>query len=78
MKRRGCSARNVPLNERISRKRALELAESLTRQTRRPVFLTRGDRGMLVAHGTEVIEEPGIQLPRQDGPGGGRGTLSCR
>jgi len=63
------------LNERISRKAALDLAENLTRQTGRPVFLTRGDRGMLVAHGTDVIEEPGIQLLGKTDPVGAGDTV---
>jgi len=63
------------LRERISKKEALEFAGELTVRTKRPVFLTRGDRGLLVADGSKIIEEPGIQLLGKTDPVGAGDTV---
>jgi rfaE bifunctional protein kinase chain/domain len=64
-----------PLSERISKKDAMEFAQALTAQTSQPVFLTRGEHGLLVANRTEIIEEPGIQMLGKLDPVGAGDTV---
>jgi len=67
-----------PLQERIPYRDALEFSKKLTAKTGHPVFLTRGERGLLVADGNEVIEEPGIQsLGKIDPVGAGDTVVSA-
>jgi rfaE bifunctional protein kinase chain/domain len=51
-----------PLQESISRAETIEFARQLTAKTSRPVFLTRGENGIVAVSGGEVIEVPGIQV----------------
>jgi rfaE bifunctional protein kinase chain/domain len=51
-------------------------AESLYRQFNRPVFLTRGSRGMLAVDGGGVHEIPGIQLLKKLDPVGAGDTVT--
>lgn len=51
-------------------------AENLYRQFRRPVFLTRGSRGMLAVDGGGVHEIPGIQLLKKLDPVGAGDTVT--
>lgn len=48
------------LTETFSRDETCQIAQALTAKTRRPVFITRGDRGMVVANGANILEIPGI------------------
>ncbi|HVH69567.1 MAG TPA: PfkB family carbohydrate kinase, partial [Candidatus Dormibacteraeota bacterium] len=51
---------------------AASYAQRLSLQTGQPVFLTRGEQGILVADGDEVHEVPGIQIiERTDSVGAG-------
>ncbi len=52
----------VALEERVPLERARELALGLWRRNRQPVFLTRGEHGLLVADGDAVEVIPGIQI----------------
>jgi len=57
--------------------RVRELAHSLSTRTKRPVFLTRGDRGIVVACHGDVQDVPGIQVsPPIDIVGAGDTTLA--
>ena len=51
-------------------------AENLYRQFNRPVFLTRGSRGMLAVDGGGVHEIPGIQLLKKLDPVGAGDTVT--
>lgn len=51
-------------------------AENLYRQFSRPVFLTRGSRGMLAVDGEGVHEIPGIQLLKKLDPVGAGDTVT--
>jgi rfaE bifunctional protein kinase chain/domain len=73
-----------PLNERIPLEVARQLAAALARRMERPVFVTRGERGLLAAEGKEgqegqeVHEIPGIQIIEQtDTVGAGDTTLAA-
>lgn len=60
------------LNEIISRAETIEFAQQLTRRTSRPVFLTRGENGIIVVDGDNIAEVPGIQvLGKTDSVGAG-------
>jgi len=54
--------RERPLREAISRAETIEFAQALTARTRRPVFLTRGEHGLIVLDGARLVEIPGIQV----------------
>ncbi len=51
-------------------------AQSLYRQFRRPVFLTRGARGLLAVDGEGIHEVPGIQLLKKLDPVGAGDTVT--
>jgi rfaE bifunctional protein kinase chain/domain len=50
------------------------LASKLARQIGQPVFLTRGEAGMVVAHGDQVHDLPGIQVIERVDPVGAGDT----
>ncbi|HEY3762951.1 MAG TPA: PfkB family carbohydrate kinase [Verrucomicrobiae bacterium] len=54
--------KNHPLNRVISRNEAREDALAISAQTKRPVFVTRGNRGLIVANESFAHEIPGIQI----------------
>lgn len=53
---------------------ALSLAESLERRQKRPIFITRGEFGLVVAAGGELHDIPGIELPGSADPVGAGDT----
>lgn len=55
--------------------RAKAYAERIRQKTRRPVFLTRGEQGMLVADGADVHEILGIQIIERTDPVGAGDTV---
>ena len=60
------------LSESISRAETIEFARHLAAKTSRPVFLTRGENGIVAFSGSEIIEVPGIQvLGKADSVGAG-------
>jgi len=61
-----------PLQEAISRAEAIEFARALTARTKKPVFVTRGEHGLIAVDGGEVVEVPGVQvLEKTDSVGAG-------
>jgi rfaE bifunctional protein kinase chain/domain len=61
-----------PLNEVISRSETIAYARQLSAHTKKPVFLTRGENGLIATSGEQLIEVPGIQLlGRTDSVGAG-------
>ncbi len=52
-------------------------ATVLAGRTARPVFVTRGERGMVVAHGEVVIDVPGIQVSSAIDPVGAGDTVAA-
>jgi rfaE bifunctional protein kinase chain/domain len=61
-----------PLQESISREDTIGFARQLGGRISRPVFLTRGENGIVVVDGDQVIEIPGIQvLGKTDSVGAG-------
>jgi len=65
------------LQESISRAETIELAQALAAKTRRPVFLTRGEYGLIIVKGAEVIEVPGIQILGKTDTVGAGDTVSA-
>ncbi len=66
------------LQEPIPIAKVRELADALYSKTHRPVFITRGERGLIVANGGHVEEVPGIQVaPPLDSVGAGDTTLAA-
>ena len=62
----------------ITGKQAETYARSLWRQTKRPIFLTRGEKGIVVADGKVVHEIPGIQIiDRTDPVGAGDAAVAA-
>ncbi|MDR3706960.1 MAG: PfkB family carbohydrate kinase [Capsulimonadaceae bacterium] len=62
----------------LSLSRVRDLAAGLQKRTGRPAFITRGDRGLVVADGRDVIEIPGIAVPPPiDIVGAGDTTLAA-
>ena len=67
-----------PLNERIPIEEAQHLAEQLYEQNKKPVFMTRGENGLIIVDetGTKII--PGIQIvERADPVGAGDTTVAA-
>lgn len=60
----------------IPRADVKKYAENLHRQSQRPVFLTRGARGLLAVDGGGVHEIPGIQLLKKLDPVGAGDTVT--
>jgi rfaE bifunctional protein kinase chain/domain len=60
--------------DRISFSLARELAEQLSSRTGKPVFLTRGENGLLVADGPKLYEVPGIRIAGPTDPVGAGDT----
>jgi len=58
----------------VSVVRAKVYAESLHKRTGRPVFVTRGERGIVVAHANDVYDIPGIQIVDHTDPVGAGDT----
>ena len=66
------------LAERIPPQAACDMARALTARTGKPVFITRGEHGIVAAGGESVHEVPGIQIAgRIDTVGAGDTTLSA-
>ncbi len=64
--------------EPSSRDDAREIVTTLSRKSGKPVFVTRGDRGVLVGNGNEVHEIPGTLIsPPIDPVGAGDTALSA-
>jgi len=66
----------VGIDEELPLDQVKIYAEKLYRQFNKPVFLTRGARGMLVADGTGIHEIPGIQLLKKLDPVGAGDTVT--
>jgi phosphoglycolate phosphatase-like HAD superfamily hydrolase len=64
-----------PINGSIATDRAKSLAQRITQQTGKPTFLTRGERGILVADENTVHEVPGIQVLEKTDPVGAGDTV---
>ena len=61
-----------PTNELVGTEKAKSFACRISQRTGKPTFLTRGERGILVADGDSVHEIPGIQvLEKTDAVGAG-------
>jgi rfaE bifunctional protein kinase chain/domain len=61
-----------PIDGSVATDSAKSFARRITQRTGQPTFLTRGERGILVADGDDVQEIPGIQiLERTDTVGAG-------
>lgn len=61
-----------PIDGFIATDRVMSLARRIAQQTGKPIFLTRGERGILVADENTVHEIPGIQvLEKTDAVGAG-------
>jgi rfaE bifunctional protein kinase chain/domain len=58
----------------VSVVRAKAYAESLHKRTGRPVFVTRGEHGIVVAHANDVYDIPGIQIVDHTDPVGAGDT----
>lgn len=52
----------IPRDERIDAARARELAAALAARNRQPVFVTRGQDGIIAADGGTVTEIPGVEV----------------
>jgi rfaE bifunctional protein kinase chain/domain len=63
-----------PLEERVPEAAARSYAGELFRRTCRPVFVTRGENGILVADGDGLFQEPGIQILERTDPVGAGDT----
>jgi len=67
-----------PAEGRVTTARAKTYAQDLCRSTGQPVFLTRGDHGIVVADGEALHEIPGIQIiGRIDPVGAGDTTVAA-
>jgi len=67
-----------PLDEIIPAAQVRELARRVFEKTAKPVFLTRGENGLMVYDGSKLHEIPGIQIIEQtDTVGAGDTTLSA-
>lgn len=71
------SGKPRPLDERISAESAREMALRLAQRSGRPVFVTRGENGLLAADGDRVHEVPGIQILQATDPVGAGDTVSA-
>ncbi len=61
-----------PLEGLVTKEKAKRFASHISQQTGRPTFLTRGERGIVVADGDHVHDIPGIQvLEKTDTVGAG-------
>lgn len=63
-----------PNGNEVSAARAKAYAESLHKRTGRPVFVTRGEHGIVVAHANDVYDIPGIQIVERTDPVGAGDT----
>ena len=66
----------VGIDEELPLDQVKTYAEKLYQQFRKPVFLTRGARGMLIADDTGIHEIPGIQLLKKLDPVGAGDTVT--
>jgi rfaE bifunctional protein kinase chain/domain len=67
-----------PIDGAIATDRAKSFARRITQRTGKPVFLTRGERGILVADEKTVHEIPGIQvLEKTDSVGAGDTVIAA-
>ena len=64
-----------PLNRVIYREEAHADALAISTRTGRPVFVTRGAQGMIVANASQVQEVPGIQIIGKTDPVGAGDTV---
>ncbi len=64
-----------PVEEFLSTCRAKELVHRISQRTGKAAFLTRGERGILVADGEAVHEIPGIQIVEKTDPVGAGDTV---
>ena len=69
------TGKNHPLNRVIYRDEARADALAISSRTGRPVFITRGAQGMIVADAGEVQEVPGIQIIGKTDPVGAGDTV---
>jgi rfaE bifunctional protein kinase chain/domain len=67
--------KNHPLNRVIYRDEARADARAISAKTGRPVFVTRGAQGMIVANAGSVQEFPGIQIIGKTDPVGAGDTV---
>lgn len=64
-----------PIEDFISAEKAKEYARRIAHKTGKPAFLTRGEQGILVAHGDQIDEIPGIQVIEKTDPVGAGDTV---
>ena len=67
-----------PLDERVTAKQSREYATELFNRIRQPIFVTRGENGIVVADKDDLQEVPGIQIiDRIDPVGAGDTTVAA-
>ena len=66
-----------PLGERIPQEAASRYAAELSRRNARPVFVTRGERGIVVADADGLHDVPGIQILERTDPVGAGDTVAA-
>jgi rfaE bifunctional protein kinase chain/domain len=71
----GIVGKNHPLNRAIYRDEARADARAISAKTGRPVFVTRGAQGLIVANAGGVQEIPGIQIIGKTDPVGAGDTV---
>ena len=64
-----------PIDGSVATERAKSFAWRITQRTGQPTFLTRGERGILVADGESAHEIPGIQVVEKTDPVGAGDTV---
>ncbi|MHB1936104.1 MAG: PfkB family carbohydrate kinase [Acidobacteriaceae bacterium] len=64
-----------PVETSVSTEKAKSFAFQISQRTGQPTFLTRGDRGILVADGQFMHEVPGIQVVEKTDPVGAGDTV---
>jgi len=65
------------INDSISLSEAKEFIRAIFKLSKKPVYLTRGDRGILLYHGESIDEIPGIQILARVDPVGAGDTCTA-
>ena len=73
----GCPRRPESIEEQIPPAEVVDLARQLTRRTGQPVFVTRGENGIVAADGDAVHEVAGIRIDGPTDPVGAGDTVAA-